>query len=223
MSISPSHERSFYPSPSNAESQELFVGRLARIHEECVETARHAELLSRTPLSAYALILGCLTLVFLSTAAVPLVTLGLWALLVMGGAFGILRLVWQTERVSFELAPLRAFALDLNAMLLYAGFAWGAGAFLAIPPLSGALTLEWYAVGAGLAMTAILRSRVPTLCFLGPSMGISLAAALVGPAGPGAAILIIASGFALAASSIWLERRHARRTEVPTLPALIAS
>jgi hypothetical protein len=216
-------QRSFYPSPSLAESEEPALRRLAFLHEECVETARHAEQLARTPLAACALIFGCAIVVALSAQSVPLGTLGLWALLVLAGAFGMLRLVQQTERAAFELMPLRAFALDLNAMLLYAGFAWGAGAFLAVPPDASALTLEWYAVGASLAVTGLFRAPVPTLCFVVPSTSLAVAAALVGAAGTPAAAMIMLLALVLAGSSSWAERRKARLTRPPAQPALTHS
>jgi hypothetical protein len=223
MSSSQIRERSFYPAALGAEGAEAPLARLAVLHQEHVEIARLAELLARTPMAACALIIGgLLQLVFFGTL-VPLVTVAVWALFVIAGALGLLRLVSQTERSSFELGPLQAFALDLNAMLLYAGFAWGAGAFLAVPVSAGALTLETYALGAALAIAAILRLRTPVLCFLVPSLVLAIAAALVGPGGFPAALAILFLGILLAATTAWAERRQARLTRIPALPAFTHS
>jgi hypothetical protein len=212
-------ERSFYPSPVLLEAEEPALLRLAALHAECVETARLAAILARTPLAAYSLVTGCAVLIAFSSPSVSLGTLALWALLVVGGAFGLLRLVHQNERAAFELVPLTAFALDLNAMLLYAGFAWGAGAFLAISPASPALLLEWHAVGAGLVITGVMRAQTPTLCFLVPNAALAVAAALAGGAGASAAALIVFASAVLAASTSWAERRRLRLAELPPLPA----
>jgi hypothetical protein len=220
MTTTVKQERSFYPSADLPESDAPALLRLAALHDECVETARHATILARTPLAAYSLLAGCAVLIAFSSRSVPLGTLALWALLVVGGAFGLLRLVHQTEKAAFELMPLRAFVLDLNAMLLYAGFAWGAGAFLAISPASPALLLEWHAVGASLVITGLLRAQVPTLCFLIPNTALAMAAALTGSAGLSAAALILLAAAVLAASSTWAERRRLRLTALPSMPAL---
>jgi hypothetical protein len=219
MATSVRQERSFYPSPDLPGSEEPALRRLAALHEECVEIARHAALLTRTPFAAYASLAACAALVAFSSRSVPLGTLALWALLVVGGTFGLLRLVHQTERGAFELIPLRAFALDLNAMLLYAGFAWGAGGFLAISPTAPPLVLEWHAVGANLLFTGLLRAQAPTLCFVIPNTVLSIAAALTGAAGIPAVALILLATLVLAASTSWVERRKLRLSALPVLPA----
>ena len=219
MPANPAIERSFYPPPEAPGASDDVLERLTLVHEECVETARHAALLTQTPAAARALILGCALVVGVSATSVSPVTLGLWVALVLAAAFALLRMARQTERSAFELLPLRAFSLDLNAMLLYAGFAWGAGAFLALAPTAGMLTMGAYSVGAGLVMSAVLRVTTPILCFLIPSLALGAAAALAGSAGVPAAAAIIVSGLILAGTSAWAERRRARRHGVPLLPS----
>src|SRR6185312_6989078 len=109
------------------------VVKLAALHVEVRETARLANLLGR---SAYMVL------------ALPVLTLA--ALAVSGLGDGLARpLVWTAFMAMataaiviayrhaigrpFEHDALKSFSQDLSAILLFAGFAWGAGAFLAIP------------------------------------------------------------------------------------------
>jgi len=223
MPRSRSVERTFYPSIASVEREGSPFARLAVLHEENVETIRLAALLGRTPMAACALILGCFLQLVLFGMLVPLVTVGVWGVLVLAGAFGLLRLVSQSERSSYELAPLRAFSLDLNAMLLYAGFAWGSGGFLAVPLHAGATTLLCFALGPSLVITAIVQLRTPVLCFLVPNIALGIAAALAGPAGIPAAMVIFVLGGMLGGSTAWAERRQSRRTSIPLLPASMHS
>src|SRR5256885_588377 len=103
------------------------VERLTALHLEAEETALLANLLGRTLLLGITLGLAAFAALAFSDAAMP--KLISWGLLM---AIGTVALVWayvRTIRAPFEREALEAFGSDLSAVLFYAGFAWGAGAF----------------------------------------------------------------------------------------------
>jgi len=194
------------------EVQAHALHRLSRLHEEAIETARLANLLGRSPFVAWLLIAGLGVVALTSTGAVPLSPLVLWSLFTAASAITILRLYGRTSVVPFELMPLRAFAADLDAALLFAGFAWGAGGFLALPQSSNPLTLILFAAGTAAGVSALLRAR-PSLYFLTPAVILPAIAAFLRPLpdAPLAATLLLVLGAAVAVATLlsgwWQARR----------------
>jgi hypothetical protein len=186
--------------------------RLSRLHEEAAETARLANLLGRAPFAAWLLIAGVGVIALTSPLAVALSPLVLWSLFSAAAALVVLALYRRTSASAFELVPLRAFAADLDAALLFAGFAWGSGAFLALPEGSGALSLTLFSAGTAAGVAALLRARA-SLYFLVPATVISAMAALMRPLpdGPLAATLVLLLGALVAAAVVasgwWQARR----------------
>ena len=177
------------------EIQTQSLSRLSRLHEEAVETAHLANLLGRAPFAAWLLIVGLGVVAFTSAGAVPLAPLVLWCMFTAAASITVLRLYQRTAVAAFELMPLRAFAADLDAALLFAGFAWGAGGFLALPVTSGAVAVMLFAAGTAAGVAAILRAR-PSLYFLVPAVILPALAALFRPLpdGPLAATLTLLLG-----------------------------
>lgn len=169
--------------------------RLSRLHEEAVETAQLANLLGRAPFAAWLLIVGLAVVALTSAGSVPTAPLTLWCFFTAVSAIAVLRLHRRTIVASFELMPLRAFAADLEAALLYAGFAWGAGGFLALPSGSTPLTVMLFAAGTAAGIGAVLWAR-PSLYFLVPAVILPTMAALLRPLpdGPLAATLALLLG-----------------------------
>jgi hypothetical protein len=186
--------------------------RLSRLHEEAVETAQLANLLGRSPFVAWLLIAGLGVVALTSTGAVPLAPLVLWSLFTAASAIAILRLYQRTSVAAFELMPLRAFAADLDAALLFAGFAWGAGGFLALPPASNPVALLLFAAGTAAGVAALLRAR-QSLYFLVPAVVLPAIAAFLRPLpdAPLAATLLLLLGAGLAGATLlsgwWQARR----------------
>jgi hypothetical protein len=205
------------------EYQPSALERLNRLHDESVETARLANLLGRVPYAAVVLMLGYATVVIASLGAIPFITLALWGVFVAAAVIAMLRVRHQAITSAFDLLTLRAFALDLNAVMLYAGFAWGAGAFLGIPGTGEAASLAGFSLGGATLMGVVLRARGATLYFLIPSVLLASAAAFFGNAGLGATGLILASGLAIIAAVEIFERTTARRAYTPNLPSLTLS
>jgi len=206
-----------------AHAQEESLARLASVHREAVETARLANLLGRTPYAAALLVVGGVCVSAALYGTVPLAPLVIWNLFLIAGAVALTRLYRLTARSAFELLPLRAFALDLNAVLLYAGFAWGAGAFLALPQSVPGVALTLYAAGAAALAACIFRSRNAALTFLIPASGLPFIAALGSAGGLGPAGAILLFGIAIAATSELAERLAARRSGTPALPLFSAA
>jgi hypothetical protein len=184
--------------------------RLAQLYDEYAETSEHARLLARTPLAAAALVIACL-LILAGGAGTPSPMLAIWVLLNLGGAAGLLALHRQAERGGCDLVALRAFAVDLNGMLLYAGFAWGSGAFLALPASSAPVVMGWFAAGGVLLIAAVLRMPVPIRAFLVPATTLPAAAVLLlGSTGLRSAASVLAFALALAGALAWAEMRIRR-------------
>jgi len=156
------------------------IARLKRLHAEAEETAELANLLGRSLYAGIALpILGILTIT-LSVDMSPAPQL-VWLGFVGVVAVSILLAYRQAMKHPFEYESLKTYAKDLSAILLFAGFAWGSGAFLALPAASSALpALFFAAVPAGI-IAYLLRDRTALLLFLAPVTVLTAAACLLRP------------------------------------------
>lgn len=197
------------------------MARLTSLHAEAEETARLANLLGRTShvIAALALATGIASiLVFPFAAPGPLAA---WLALMAVGLGGTMRAYYQAMRAPFERAPLAGFAEDLGTLLAYAGFAWGAGAFLALPAGTGLAAAMAFAILPAAILAGLLRAAGPSLNFLAPAAGLSAFAMVLRPIPGGvlgAALTVLAIG-AIAAAAIWLERQDERHaTSLAELP-----
>lgn len=212
------------PEAVEISDQARALHKLSRLHDEAVETAELANLLGRSSFVAWLLIAGMAVVALTSAGVVALEPLVLWCLFTAAAAVAVLRLYQRTIVAPFELMPLRAFAADLEAALLYAGVAWGAGGFLALPAVADPLMLVLFAAGTAAGVSAILRSRA-SLYFLAPAVILPMLAALFRPL-PEAGV---AAGFALLAGLsiagvIWLSGRWtARKLGFASLPLVTLS
>ncbi len=203
--------------PANA------MSLLAQVHAEAVETAHLANLLGR---SAYA------TAALAALAVAALVVGGgatlsqaiAWAILMTVGLLAMLRAYAFAIRQPFERAALHAFSQDFHACLLYAGFAWGAGAFLTLPaPVSGAALLLFVAAPA-LALAALLRAREAVLPFVAPAAGLSSLACAVRPLSGGAlAAGLILAGCAIVAIALEFVARTGEKRHDAALPHVLTA
>jgi hypothetical protein len=207
LSDAPGRERPAQP----ARSPRADLERLAALCEEASETSRLANLLGRAPYAAAALACGAVVAAIGSGSTSPARSLA-WLVLIIAAIAALARCYRQTLRAPFERGPLQAFAQDLDAILLYAGFAWGAGAFLV---LNGAtpLALSLFSAGSAGLVAVILRTAKPVLFFFAPVAGLTLLSAAARPH-PGSAVLavaVIALSAAMTAASLVLERRSKPR------------
>lgn len=200
------------------------LATLARMHAEAAETARLANLLGRTLPVAIALPLLAVLAVFLAGGTgVPATTA--WAILVAVASLSIARAYAQAINQPFERAVLRAFAQDLNACLLYAGFGWGAGAFLALGSGASAVAILLFAAVPTAGIAILLRDRLPVLMFLAPVAALTSFACVLRPFAHGAltAGLVLVACAVVAGGAILIARHVAARREADLPRVLTAS
>lgn len=184
------------------------IVRLAILHAEAEETARLANLLGR---SLYA----ALVLPAIGALSVGLVEGGdLARQLVWGGfvvlvSLAMLRAYAHTIGQPFERVALKNFAKDMSAILLFAGFAWGAGAFLVLPAGAGVAAALLFTVAPSIAVAALLREREAVFLFLAPMALLASFASVLRPFAEGAldAALILLACAAIAGATALLDRR----------------
>ena len=197
---------------------------LARMHHEAVETARLANLLGRSlPVAIGLPVLAALTIFLAGGTGVPRTTA--WAILVAVASLAVARAYAQAMHQPFERAVLRAFAQDLNACLLYAGCAWGAGAFLGLGSGDSIAAILLFAAVPTAGIAALLRDRMPVLLFLAPVAALTSFACVLRPFAHGAlsAGLVLVACAAVAGAAIAVARFVAARREADLPDGLTAS
>ena len=212
------------PKDVEAANQLRALKKLSRLHDEAIETAELANLLGRTPFVAWLFIAGMAVVALTSAGVVPLARLIVWCLFGFAAVIPILRLHNRTIVAPFELLPLRAFEADLEAALLYAGSAWGAGAFLALPGVATPLMVLLFSAGTAAGVGAILRAR---LCFyfIVPAIVLPVLAAILRPLpdAPLASLLVLLGG-TVVAGLLWMSGHLiARRQGLGPLPLVTFS
>lgn len=189
------------------------IARLALLHDEARETAMLANLLGRTPYAAAALAIGALAAVILArgTIAEPAV----WLVMTLIGVGAVARNYARAIQQPFERGTLREFSYDLNAIAIYAGFAWGAGAFLVLGPQTSVPALTLFAAAIPLIVAVTLRTREISLGFLAPVAALSAFAAVLRPLpeGPLAAAFVLIACTAVGGAIFWADRSS------PVVPA----
>jgi len=167
------------PLPATETAPHAYISRLAELHDEAAETALIANLLGRVPFLA-AGVAGATALAVLLIHAdlAPSLT---WLVLIAAGLVALMRAYVTAMAAPFDRVPLRIFARDLQAIMLYVGFAWGAGSFLALPPDVGVLQAVVFSVGACVLVAAIVRAFDATVSFGVPVIVLSATAAAIRP------------------------------------------
>jgi len=196
------------------------IARLAALHAEAQDTARLANLLGRSIHASVALLaMGAAALAFAGTLSAEIMV---WSGFVLVAA-GAIALAWRrTIGQPFERAALRSFSQDLDAVMAFAGTAWGAGAFLALPIGASLVPVLLFSAGACALIALLLREYEPALHFLAPTAALAAFAGVLRPL-PGNALcaaLVLIACTAIAAVSIIAGRWHARLQGAPELPSL---
>jgi len=183
------------------------IARLKLLHAEAEETARLANLLGRSLHAGIVLpVLGIVT-VGLADEVNPAAQL-VWCGFVAAVATAMLIAYRHAMKKPFEHAALRDFAKDLSAILLFAGFAWGAGAFLALPVGTSAVAAIVFAAAPAVVIAYLLRDRQALYLFLAPVAALTSAACLMKPFAGGilAALLVACGCAAVAGVTLYLSR-----------------
>lgn len=195
------------------------VAYLATLHREAEETARLANLLGRSLHVAIALpVLVAAGLVYSRAGIGESAT---WAGLVLAASAAIFLSYRRTIGQPFERTALKSFSQDLRAILVFAGFAWGAGAFLVLPAATDPTAIVLFIAGASAGVALLLRERTDAFLFLAPATVIASFACVLRPldAGAlGAAFVLIAS--AIIAGAVILAERWNTRDSVADLASL---
>jgi hypothetical protein len=187
--------------------------RLARLHEEAAETAELANLLGRT---LYAIILlPLLALPALIASSAPGAQRAGWCAFVLLASAALYRVYAHAMKSPFDRETLRSFAEDLNAVMLFAGFAWGAGAFLVLSSSTEPAFAVLFSAGAATLLTSVVRIRKAVLYFAVPAALMTAGAALLRPLAlaPVTACLVLVT-CAFVAFAVMLSDRMRRRADV---------
>lgn len=211
------------PEPIAAPRPGRTLTHLARLHDEAVETARLANLLGRSLHATGALAaLAVIAIVASAATAAPAIA---WAALVGLACAAMLRSYRHAIGQPFERAALQCFASDLHAGLLYAGFAWGAGAFLVLPEPTAAIAVVLFAAAPCVAIAVLLRERRAAVLFVAPTAALASLACLLRPVSGGAAaagfILLVCAATAFALQ--WASRARSAADTIALPRSLIAS
>jgi len=197
------------------------VAHLAALHREAEETARLANLLGRSLHAAIALpILVAAGLIYGRAGIGESAT---WAGLVLAASAAIFLSYRRTIGQPFERTALKSFSQDLRAILVFAGFAWGAGAFLVLPAVADATAVVLFTAGASAGVALLLRERADAFLFLAPATVLASFACVLRPLDAGAlgsAFVLIASAV-IAGAMIAAERWSARDSvaDLASLPS----
>jgi hypothetical protein len=193
------------------------VARLALLHAEASETARLANLLGRSIYVAVTLAAGAALVIALADA--DMAKSAAWGVMVAVSTGVLWRVYTRTMRAPFQRPSLKSFARDVSAILLYAGFAWGAGAFLVLPSGAGIGPTVLFAAGTGAAVAVLLREREAVFLFLAPVAAMTAFACVLRPLPGGAldAALVLIGCALVAFGVIAAERISARSRALPQL------
>lgn len=193
------------------------LGRLKALHAEAQETALLSNLLGRSLYASITLSLAAVVaIVFADTGVAREAS---WAALVLFGIGAMMRAYRHTIAAPFERAALRSFAEDLNAILLYAGFAWGAGAFLALSLDANPAVVLLFSAGVSIAIAGILRSAMPAIHFIAPAAFMTAASVLLRGLAGGmlTALAVLAASAFVAGVALFIEQRSAAARRLPVL------
>jgi len=195
------------------------VVKLAALHVEARETARLANLLGR---SAYVVLaLPALTLAALAVGGLTdgLVRPLVWTAFMAAATAAIVVAYRHAIGRPFERDALKSFSQDLSAILLFAGFAWGAGAFLAMTPHMPTGAMALFVAAGGVSVGVLLREQEMLFRFLAPAAVLTSLACVLRPSAggvPDLALVLIVSA-AIGGVSVLAERLRNRASEMPEL------
>ena len=195
------------------------LAKLKVLHGEAEETARLANLLGRSAYVGMALPFLAIVTMGLAVEMSPASQL-VWLVFVGAVALAMLIAYRYAIMSPFEPAALKTYAKDLSAILLFAGFAWGAGAFLALPAAVPASAAVIFALLPAAIIATLLRDRDALFLFLAPVTALTAAACLLKPFAGGlwaAGLVVVAAALLVGAA-----RLYERLTGIPSKPAMLS-
>jgi len=153
------------------------LDQLARLHRETRQTDRLARFLASSVHAALLFMLSTMLVLLLGRTE----SLGRdfsWALMILMGVLALLECYVRTHAALFSGAP-AARAKELRLIFLYMGFAWGAGAFLVLPPDPGTLAVIPFMTLPAMALAFLLPDAMGFTLFLAPAGLMTISAALI--------------------------------------------
>ncbi len=154
------------------------LDQLARVHVETSQASRlFLFLRSSVHVAAVFLLMGSCVLLLGGGA-----TIGRnfsWAALVLIGVTALIHSYIRTNAAAFDRAPASQSARKLRMILFYMGFAWGAGAFLAMPPDLPVLAALLFALLPTLLLAFLLNDTGGLAAFLAPCGVLTIAASFL--------------------------------------------
>jgi hypothetical protein len=183
-----------------------YLARLAALHDEAAETAHLANLLGRAPWVAGLLGVSALATAVFCAQAVSAASLAVWLVLMTAAVAAIGRIYSKAIEAPFDRATLTTFVRSLSAILLYAGAAWGAGLFLALPSTLGLPGSIAFTATVTALMAGVLRARDMAFSFLVPATAMAAFCALMRDANLTATFGILAGGLLVGSAASLLDR-----------------
>ncbi len=171
------------------------LARLSLLHREAAIALRLSHFCARAlPVAAALLVLAGVFAFAGGGAAAPAIA---WSLLLAAG-LAVLFANNRKGRARPFAGNLAAIAANMRAILVYLGFAWGAGAFLMLGPAPYPGLLAAFALLPSFAVAGCSGDVGGAIAFAAPVTGLGLAAALLrGDAASAGAILILQAALAL--------------------------
>lgn len=153
------------------------LDQLARLHRETRETSRLARFLASSVHAALLFMLASVLVILLGRSE----TIGRdfsWALMILVGVLALLECYIHTHAALFSADP-PARGKELRLVFLYMGVAWGAGAFLALPPGPDVLSVFLFVACPGAALAFLVPDSMAFTLFLVPAGLMTIGAALI--------------------------------------------
>lgn len=205
--------------PRKSEDRIGALAKLKLLHNEAEETARLANLLGRSLYAGIALPVLAILTIGLSVEMRPDSQL-VWCLFVSAVAGSMLLAYRHAMRSPFERAALKDYAKDLSAILLFAGFAWGSGAFLALPADTAWVPAIMFVAAPSIIIAYLLRDREALMLFLAPSAALTVIASLLKPFAGG--VLLAGTIALVCAAIVGVTVLYARAKGVASRPAMLS-
>jgi hypothetical protein len=216
MAPMPARREALTQAPSGTQNP---IARLASLHAEARETARLANLLGRSAYAVLAFPAITITTLVLSGFGAGLVQALVWCVFMSVATAAILIAYRRTIGQPFERPALNSFSLDLSAILVFAGFAWGSGAFLAMSAHTPMGVPALFVATAAAIVGLLLRERAMVFLFVAPAAVLASFACVLRPTTGGAldsALVLIASAIVGGIATV-AERMRERAQEMPEL------
>ena len=156
------------------------LNALSQLHGEATQAASLAGFLDAAVNAAGALVLFSMAALAFG-AGTALKPCFFWSVLMLLAVLALLRSYIRSTAAAFDRAPMEEAAKDLRAILLYAGFAWGTGAFLVLAPDTAPLAGLAFIALPSLMLSLLLKDREGALAFLVPATAVAVGAAILQP------------------------------------------